>query len=847
MPRLVKRSAASPSETETNRRVKFRSEVGSRRSSGVRSQSGWKSRDDASTSSQNDDEEDTPGSNAVKILSFHSSHQRVGAAFHEPATSTLSFLEDTDDSNMFDMSLAQQLEPTYIITGHGSHEKLIEAIIAYCEEHQGCQYQVRPSKDYKLNAALARLSSLHITRLGEAQGAGFERDLSAEAGDHSSQFGSGSGLTGAQRLQDLYKQDGDGDQSMRLALLRLGCFTSVQAQLSLCAAGALLVQLEKTRAARRMSNGATTMHNVECIKLSQHMLINADALTSLSIFDAQDHGSFSRRKESNGLSLFGAFIDQVAARREYSWDYFWITGLFSSSCRTRSGSALLKQWFQRPLCDIQDINDRQQCISVFHRSENRITTGQIRKLLKRIAGGVHKILNRLENLDPNDWKVWKDLVDFAFTAVMIHDSMSDLHEWNSALICKKIDFDSSQQEGKIVIHAGVDPKMDELIALLEDMWGYIYRLNGFASTYRLAIQFHDDEGYEYYKNVTMRQLDNSLGDLLGQQADLTVDITESLATDVRKMDAMLLEVDQVVAELDCILALTATCETFGLVRPRMVEENVLIIQKGRHILYEMANEAYIGNDTDLRHTTNLQEEPEDPTAKTSEQNLMLITGANGSGKSAYGKQVALIAYMAQIGSYVPAEAAILGVVDKLYTRIQTRESTSKVASAFMIDLSQVSMMLRGATARSLLVLDEFGKGTLPQDGAGLFIGTLEEFLSRGSDCPKIIAITHFQLERPREIADLQSSAAECALHYGVSAAIVERAKVVTEHVTRQEIAKIVDEVEISPSEALELLQAESLTRAFLKWDLSGEGDDLENTKKALEEMLETANRINHEA
>ncbi|KAJ9125783.1 hypothetical protein QFC24_002567 [Naganishia onofrii] len=327
----------------------------------------------------------------------------------------------------------------------------------------------------------------------------------------------------------------------------------------------------------------------------------------------------------------------------------------------------------------------------------------------------------------------------------------------------------------------------------------------------------------------MRQLDSSLGDLLGQQADLTVDMTEDLAMEVRKVEAMLLEIDQVVAELDCILAMTATCETFGLVRPRMVEENVLIIQKGRHILYEMANDAYISNDTDMRHRINVEDESSSAVKETLEQGL--------------------------------------------------------VASAFMIDLSQVSMMLRGATARSLLVLDEFGKGTLPQDGAGLFIGTLEEFLSRGSDCPKIIAITHFheifqtnithidfspfawqmkthfqddrgerdqlsflfQLERPRELEDLQSSAAECALHYGVSAAIVERAKVVTGHVTRQEIAKIVEEVEISPSEALELSQAESLTRAFLKWDLSQEGDDVESTKKALEAMLETANRIGNEA
>lgn len=147
----------------------------------------------------------------------------------------------------------EQLEPTYIITGHCSHEKLIEAIIAYCksgrqllhakftmadqfvvkgEEHQDCQYQVRPSKEYKLNAALARLSNLHITRLGVGQRVGFERDVSTETEGHASRVGSGGHLTSTQRMQSADDQDADGDQSMRLALLRLGCFTSVEAQLS---------------------------------------------------------------------------------------------------------------------------------------------------------------------------------------------------------------------------------------------------------------------------------------------------------------------------------------------------------------------------------------------------------------------------------------------------------------------------------------------------------------------------------------------------------------------------------------------------------------------------------------
>lgn len=91
--------------------------------------------------------------------------------------------------------------------------------------------------------------------------------------------------------------------------------------------------------------------------------------------------------------------------------------------------------------------------------------------------------------------------------------------------------------------------------------------------------------------------------------------------------------------------------------------------------------------------------------------LLIMTGPNYSGKSVYLKQVALIVYMAHVGSFIPAESAIIGLTDKILTRISTRESVSKVQSAFMIDLQQVSLALNLATHRSLLIIDEFGKGT----------------------------------------------------------------------------------------------------------------------------------------
>lgn len=139
--------------------------------------------------------------------------------------------------------------------------------------------------------------------------------------------------------------------------------------------------------------------------------------------------------------------------------------------------------------------------------------------------------------------------------------------------------------------------------------------------------------------------------------------------------------------------------------------------------------------------------------------VFIMTGPNYSGKSIYLKQVALIVYMAHVGCFVPAEQATVGLTDKILTRISTRETVSRTQSAFMIDLQQISCAMRLATRRSLLVIDEFGKGTdasgmsrtesrkkIPLifiDGAGLMCGILKHFLELGDERPKVLAATHF--------------------------------------------------------------------------------------------------------
>lgn len=184
---------------------------------------------------------------------------------------------------------------------------------------------------------------------------------------------------------------------------------------------------------------------------------------------------------------------------------------------------------------------------------------------------------------------------------------------------------------------------------------------------------------------------------------------------------------------------------------------VMRLMQHRHILQELAVSSYVPNDafvvggeadsdTSFR-SSSLASESSTPTKATNSHPrgplTLLMTGPNYSGKSVYLKQIALIVYLAHIGSFVPAIQAEVGITDKILTCIATRETVSSTQSAFMIDLQRVCLALHLATSRSLLIIDEFGKGTNTFDGAGLACGVLEHLLSLGNRAPKVLAATHF--------------------------------------------------------------------------------------------------------
>ncbi|KAL6529465.1 MutS protein msh5 [Orobanche gracilis] len=190
-------------------------------------------------------------------------------------------------------------------------------------------------------------------------------------------------------------------------------------------------------------------------------------------------------------------------------------------------------------------------------------------------------------------------------------------------------------------------------------------------------------------------------------------ITRDLVMHILEFSVSLHKAVTFAAELDCSLSLALVARQNNYTRPVLTSENILDIRNGRHVLQEMTVDTFIPNDTKI----------------LDEGRINIITGPNYSGKSIYIKQVALIVFLSHIGSYVPADSATVGLTDRIFCAMGSKFMTAE-QSTFMIDLQQVSMMLSvHAGPQSLCLMDEFGKGTLSEDGIGLLGGTINYFAS----------------------------------------------------------------------------------------------------------------------
>jgi DNA mismatch repair protein MSH5 len=319
-----------------------------------------------------------------------------------------------------------------------------------------------------------------------------------------------------------------------------------------------------------------------------------------------------------------------------------------------------------------------------------------------------------------------------------------------------------------------------------------------------------------------------------------------------------LEAYDVCGELDSLLALALGAEKYKMTAPQLTSTNIIQIQDGRHPLQELVVPSYIPNDTLLLGGSGDGTADETIVSDLMGEvpSMLVMTGPNHSGKSIYLKQVALIVYLAHIGSYVPAEQACIGLTDRLLTRVATRESVCRNESAFAIDLKQAAFSINFATRRSLILIDEFGKGTNAMDGAGLLSAVLEHFLDLGEDAPRVLAATHFHEIFENKIlpvtpklsfahmdvrVDLQTESEDdrvtflfrlipgrsassfgsrCAAMNGVDSAVVERSEALVILLARGEDLRAAC-ARLSARETERLEEAEFIARGYLETELDG--------------------------
>ncbi|KAJ3499337.1 hypothetical protein NLG97_g428 [Lecanicillium saksenae] len=345
----------------------------------------------------------------------------------------------------------------------------------------------------------------------------------------------------------------------------------------------------------------------------------------------------------------------------------------------------------------------------------------------------------------------------------------------------------------------------------------------------------------------MQELDEAYGDIYCQIGDREVELLCKLASDVLEFSSDLMLASQACGELDSFLALSQGAQKYGWNRPTLKAEGETTILGGRHPLHESSMQRFIPND--FCSAANLI----DPGQKA--RSILIITGPNHSGKSVYLKQVALIVYLAHIGSFVPAEQAEIAITDKILVCMPAPESVSSNESAFATDLREIAHSIKQATKQSLVLVDEFGKGTCPVNGAGLAAGLLDYFLIISREtCPVVIMATHFHeifesgtssTNRSTHFAHMKveindnidvgddpltylftiqpgrsssSFGEQCATMNGVPDAVVNRAKAISSIIDRDgDLAATY--ANLSPNEQLQLETAEEVARRFISYEI----------------------------
>ena len=435
------------------------------------------------------------------------------------------------------------------------------------------------------------------------------------------------------------------------------------------------------------------------------------------------------------------------------------------------GARLLKRWMVFPLKDVQPINERLNVVEYFFRKpdfkelieEQLHLIGDLERIISKVAVG------RVSPREVVALKVALQAVEPIKEACMDADNASLNHIGEQLNICRsirdRIDKEVNNDPPLLinkggVIKSGVNAELDELRQIAYSGKDYLLQvqqreseLTGIPS---LKIGYNNVFGYyievrnvhkdkvpqEWIRKQTLvnaeRYITQELKEyeekILGAEDKILVLETQLYTELVQSLSefipAIQINANQI-ARLDCLLSFATAARENNYIRPVISDDEVLEIHQGRHPVIEKQlpiGEKYIVNDVMLDSST---------------QQIIIITGPNMAGKSALLRQTALITLMAQIGSFVPAESAHIGLVDKIFTRVGASDNISVGESTFMVEMNEAADILNNLSSRSLVLFDELGRGTSTYDGISIAWAIVEYIHEHPRAKARTLFATHY--------------------------------------------------------------------------------------------------------
>lgn len=438
--------------------------------------------------------------------------------------------------------------------------------------------------------------------------------------------------------------------------------------------------------------------------------------------------------------------------------------------RTAMGARTLRSYIEQPLIEKKDIEERLDAVEAL--SAHGVSRDELREYLNPIYD-LERLLGKISYKSANP----RDLIAFSRSLSMLPAIRTVLQDFDYKIlrniyedmdpledICGLIDQAIEEEppvsvrEGGIIksgFHEDVDhfrnakTEGKSWLAELEQtekertgiknlkvgynkVFGYYFEVtNSFKNLVPEEwVRKQTLTGGERYMTPRLKELEDTIlnaeDKLCALEYDLFCQIRETIGDNIARIQ----KTAKAVASLDVFASLSYVAERNGYVRPDLNENGVIKIKNGRHPVVEkmIDHDMFVANDTFLDNGKNL---------------ISIITGPNMAGKSTYMRQTALIVLMAQIGSFVPAQSANIGIVDRIFTRVGASDDLASGQSTFMVEMNEVANILRNATSDSLLILDEIGRGTSTFDGLAIAWAVIEHISNKKLLGAKTLFATHY--------------------------------------------------------------------------------------------------------